>query len=200
VLLIGFAAAMVADLFLDWRHGASLDAFGIAGSHSQSTGLAGWGSAVAALLIALLVIEAVDLATERWTMRLVDVEALLAVGVLVATVGASIGGAVGVSSRGLVQVTLDRADVWPAYVGLALAVLVAAVALGRSLIDAHAGTSQRNVPPAPSISGRRRRVDRVRRGVGGHVAHRGAARESVDSRMRGVLGRATIGLSVEHGP
>ncbi|MFZ1881728.1 MAG: hypothetical protein WAU41_16410 [Gaiellaceae bacterium] len=170
VLLIGLASVMVADLFLDWRSESTLDAFGIAGSPGQSTGLAGWGSVAVALLVALLIIEAVDLAIVRWSTRLVDVEALLAVGVLVATTGAFVGCAVGVSSRGVVEVTLNRADMWPAYVGVALAVLVAFVALGRSLIEARVGTSQRRVGPAPSTSSPRRRGDRLPHGVGGHVA------------------------------
>jgi hypothetical protein len=171
VLLIGLASLMVADLFLDWRSASTLDAFGIAGSPGQSTGLAGWGSVAVALLVALLVIEAVDLAIGRWTKRLVDVEALLAVGVLVAMIGAFVGGAVSVSSHGVVEATLNWADVWPAYVGVALAVLVAIVALGRSLIEARVGTLQRRVGPAPSISSRRRHGDRLRHGVGGYLAH-----------------------------
>jgi len=57
VLLIGLGAVLVADLLLDWRLGPDLDGFGIAAQHSQSTGLAGWGAAAGALLVAFLVLE-----------------------------------------------------------------------------------------------------------------------------------------------
>ena len=82
-----------------------------------------------------------------------------------------------VSNRGVVELTLNPAGEWPAYISLALAVLVAVVALGRSVIAACVGLSQRNVRSAPPISSRRSAADRSRHGVGGRGAHQ-ARREN----------------------
>jgi hypothetical protein len=142
-LLIGLAMVLLADLFLNWRI-SMVDVPGIGRIQSHSMGWAGWGAVVGTLLIALLIVESVEAATgARWTERLVGAAALLAVTVLLLTVGTFVGNAWSISNTGVVAVTVDPASEWPAYVGLMIAGLVTLVAVARLAMESVSDSAHR---------------------------------------------------------
>jgi hypothetical protein len=134
-LLGAVGTALFVDLFLAW-HETSVSVSGAVVVHSDSSAWAGWGAFAGVLLLVLLIWEASRL---RGTAVTRDEGArsfsiALAVGVLAFTAIEFFAGGVTVKTGPAVLVDVHGRQ-WPAYVGLALAVLlvvVAAVELIRS--------------------------------------------------------------------
>jgi hypothetical protein len=121
VLVIVAGVALLADLFLDWFR-TSISAVVVTLS-SGSSGLHGWGIAAALLVIGLVAWEAgaPESVRKPWA------SLVLATGVLVSTIALFTTGSATINA-GVVSVSAND-TLWPAYVGLVLAVLVAAGAV-----------------------------------------------------------------------
>jgi hypothetical protein len=130
-LMLATGLALFAVLFLEWRD-ASIETATV-DVHAGTSGWAGWGIVAGALLVTYVVLE---LATARPV--LVPSTALLAAAF---TGVAFFTGSAQVSVAGVVAVDTE-ARLWPAYVGLSLAVLLGAggivrlVAAARALVEA----------------------------------------------------------------
>lgn len=132
---IASALALFVVLFLDWREvsvqtpAVSVDA--------GTSAWAGWGAVAGVLLVAYLVAE-----LRFATSPLVPVAALLAAGF---TVVEFFTGSASTSVAGVVAVDVG-AELWPAYVGLALAIMLAAATAVRWL-----AATRRLAPPGAHV-------------------------------------------------
>jgi hypothetical protein len=124
-LMLAAGLTLFAVLFLDWRE-ASIETASVV-VHAGTSGWAGWGIVAGALLVSYVVLE---LRTARPV--LVPATALLAAAF---TAVEFFTGSAEVSVAGVVAVDTQTRS-WPAFVGLALAVLLAAGGVLRLLAAA----------------------------------------------------------------
>jgi hypothetical protein len=127
-VIVCSATAFIGVLFLDWWQVTV--ATGPVHVQAGGWGWTGAGAAAGVLAIALLVGEALR---DRYHRRGAEIAlAVSAVGVLILTLSAFFNDGVEVDVAGVVSAHVGQ-RIWPAYVGLVLACLLAAAALIRAL-------------------------------------------------------------------
>ena len=128
--LLGGAFLLLADLFLDWST-ATVDVAGAVTVEAGTSAWGGWGAAAGLLLIAFLIIEiSMFLGWVVATARLLSAAALIALAAAAFTYIEFFTGTTSVNVGSAVSVAVDD-RLWPAWLGLALATIVAGAAVTR---------------------------------------------------------------------
>jgi hypothetical protein len=129
------AVALFVDLFLDWRV-ASVTTPAVDVT-AGDPGWARWGIVAGVLLIAVIVRELRLLARPAETIQAIAVPTVLALAAAGFAAVAFFTGSANVEVGGVVAVSTEEIR-WPAYVGLVLAAVIAAVAIVRYVAEARA--------------------------------------------------------------
>ncbi len=141
-LVLGTALLLLVDLFFHWHaapvHTRYVDTAG------ATSALAGWGAVVFVLLAAFLLVELITGRRGR------AVAAALAISAACLTVVQFFAGSAGVTKIEGVGVVSSEQTLWPAYAGLALALLLVLAAVNRLFAQPAA-----RLPLPPALPGLR---------------------------------------------
>jgi hypothetical protein len=140
-IIVPAAVLFVVDLFLDWRE-VKIGAGEIIQVSASSSGWSGWGVLAGLAAVAIVLWELFEAGRfDIGAMTAAVTTAVLAVVVLAGTLEQFFEGDVSISGGG---VTLVRTGerLWPAWVGLGLALLLVATAVVRVLVIALRGTTE----------------------------------------------------------
>ena len=129
VVVLAAAALFVVDLFLGW-HQLSVNVVGVVGVEGTTSGWSDWGAAAGAAALAIVAWEIAAARSERVSpLAVAGITALLSGVVLAGTLQEFFAGDARVEVAGIVIAEAGE-RLWPAWVGLALALaLVSAAAL-----------------------------------------------------------------------